>query len=181
MPELLLPLRKRLAARDAKLPLDQVLAGNLLGHRMLDLEPRVHFHEPDAVRPQPFDAIGDELDRPRSDIVDRLRRLHRRAAHAARVASSMPGAGASSITFWCAAERAIALEQVDDIAVAVAEHLHLDMARAKDIFLDQHPVVAERGRGSRLQDSSMSWNSADALTRRIPLPPPPATALISTG
>src|SRR3954453_3316849 len=34
---------------------------------------------------------------------------------------------------------------------------------------------------SRLQESSISSNSADAFTRRMPLPPPPATALISTG
>ena len=47
--QLVLRLRQLLAARDAQLPFDQVLAGDLLGHRMLDLQPRVHFHEPDAV------------------------------------------------------------------------------------------------------------------------------------
>ena len=40
-------------------------------------------------------------------------------------------------------ERAVALEQMDDIALAVAKHLDLDMARAEDVFLDQHPIVAE--------------------------------------
>src|SRR3546814_2783857 len=43
-------------------------------------------------------------------------------------------------------ERAVALEQVDDIAVGVAEHLHLDMAGGQDIFLDQHMIIAERCR-----------------------------------
>ena len=47
--QLVLLLRQLLAARHAQLPFDQVLAGDLLGHRMLDLQPRVHFHEPDAV------------------------------------------------------------------------------------------------------------------------------------
>ena len=41
----LLPQRQRLAGRDAQLPLDQVEPGDRLGHRMLDLQPRVHFHE----------------------------------------------------------------------------------------------------------------------------------------
>ena len=36
---------KRLAHRDAQLPLDQIDAGDRLGHRMLDLQPRVHLHE----------------------------------------------------------------------------------------------------------------------------------------
>src|SRR3546814_6739589 len=47
--EFVLRQRDRLARRDAQLPFDKVDAGDLLGHRMLDLQPRVHFHEPDAV------------------------------------------------------------------------------------------------------------------------------------
>ncbi len=39
---------------------------------------------------------------------------------------------------------------MDDIAVAVAEHLYLDMARREDVFLDQHAVVAERAGGLAL-------------------------------
>jgi hypothetical protein len=45
-----------------------------------------------------------------------------------------------------ALERAVALEQMDDIALAVAEHLHFDVARRSDAFLDQHAVVAEAAR-----------------------------------
>ena len=40
---------KRLARGDAQLPFDQIDAGDFLGHRMFDLQPRVHFHEEDAV------------------------------------------------------------------------------------------------------------------------------------
>jgi hypothetical protein len=50
------------------------------------------------------------------------------------------------------------------------EHLHLDVARAQDIFLDQHPVVAERSAASRLQLSSMSGNSAEHSPAASPLP-----------
>ena len=45
MRELVLPPRQRLAGGDAQLPLDQVEAGDHLGDRVLDLQPRVHFHE----------------------------------------------------------------------------------------------------------------------------------------
>ena len=31
------------------LPFDQIVADDLLSHWMLHLQPRVHFHEPDAV------------------------------------------------------------------------------------------------------------------------------------
>jgi len=38
---------------------------------------------------------------------------------------------------------AFALEQRQQIAVAVADDLHLDVARVLDVFLDQHAIVAE--------------------------------------
>ena len=41
----LLLLRHRLAGGHAQLPFDEIEAGNHLGHRMLDLQPRVHLHE----------------------------------------------------------------------------------------------------------------------------------------
>jgi hypothetical protein len=40
--------RQRLAGGHAQLPLDQVEAGDRLGHRVLDLQPRVHLHEVEA-------------------------------------------------------------------------------------------------------------------------------------
>ena len=44
---LVLRQRQRLAGGDAQLPLDQVDAEQRLGHRMLDLQPRVHLDEPE--------------------------------------------------------------------------------------------------------------------------------------
>ena len=49
--QLVLGLRQRLAGRDAQLPLHQIEAGDHLGHRMLDLQARVHLHEVEARRP----------------------------------------------------------------------------------------------------------------------------------
>ena len=43
--DLLLPQPQRLAAGDAQLQFDQIEAGDGFGDGMLDLQPRIHFHE----------------------------------------------------------------------------------------------------------------------------------------
>src|SRR5947209_20383582 len=45
-----------------------------------------------------------------------------------------------------ALDRAIALEEIDAIAMAVGKDLDFHMARVFEMFLDQHTVVAERRR-----------------------------------
>ena len=60
----------------------------------------------------------------------------------------MPGAGASSITFWwrrCSEQSRS--KRCTHIAVRVGEDLHLDVARREHVFLDQHARIAE-GRSS---------------------------------
>ena len=138
--------RDRFAGSHAQLPFDQVDPGDFLGHRMLDLKAGVHFHEEDAVGAQPFAGVGDELDRARAFVIDRLGGAHgsgadfltRRLVHARR-------RGFLDHLLVAALEAAIALEQVDDIAVAVAEHLHLDMAGRGDPLFQQHFVIGEAG------------------------------------
>ncbi len=44
-----------------------------------------------------------------------------------------------------ALQRAVALAEMDDMAVAVGEDLHLDVARGVDIFLDEHAGVGKGG------------------------------------
>ena len=67
-------------------------------------------------------------------------------------------------------QRAVALEEMHDVAVRVREHLDLDMARRGDILLDQHAVVAERGlrlalarRPARRRNPSGRVDAAHAL------------------
>ena len=181
--QLFLLQRDRLAARHAQLPFDQVDPGDLLGHRMLDLQPRVHFHEEDAVGAQAFAGVGDEFDRARAFVVHRFGRAHGGGADfLARCLVHARGGGFLDHLLVAALQRAIALEQVDDIAVAVAEHLHLDMAGRGDPLFQQHFVVGEAGLGLALARFAASASKSSALsTLRMPLPPPPATALISTG
>jgi hypothetical protein len=45
-------------------------------------------------------CVDDELHRAGAHVADRLGRRHRGLAHLARIAGLMPGAGASSSTFW---------------------------------------------------------------------------------
>src|SRR3546814_17501391 len=40
--------------------------------RVFDLQPGVHFHEPDAVRLQPIARVGDEFDCAGAFVIDRL-------------------------------------------------------------------------------------------------------------
>jgi hypothetical protein len=46
-----------------------------------------------------------------------------------------------------ALDRAVALAEVDAVAVAVAEHLDLDVAAALDQALEEHAIVAEGAPG----------------------------------
>ena len=95
----------------------------------------------------------------------------------------MPGAGASSRHLLVPPlDRAVAFEQRDDVAVGVGEDLDLDVPGAGQVLLDQHAVVAE-GRqrlalGTLDRGLDLVWRKP---TMRMPLPPPPAEALISTG
>src|SRR5271166_2419645 len=73
--EVLLAERHRLAGRDPDLPFDEIEPGHRLGHRMLDLEARVHFDEEEVT------AFGDELDGAGADITDRTRRGDGRFSH----------------------------------------------------------------------------------------------------
>ena len=69
-------MRELLAGGDADHLLDQIDAGDELGHRMLDLQPRVHLEEVEA----PVLA-GDELDRAGGVVADRLGERDRLLAH----------------------------------------------------------------------------------------------------
>ena len=81
-----------------------------------------------------------------------------------------------------ALERAVALAEMDRVAVAVAEHLEFDVARIGEIFLHVDGGVAERG--LRLAAGLLHQrleHGPRSSTTFMPRPPPPDAALISTG
>ena len=65
-----------------------------------------------------------------------------------RCSALSAGEGASSQDLLVAAlQRAVALAQMDGVALAVAEHLNFDVARLGQILLEIDAVVAEGGLG----------------------------------
>src|ERR1700722_15233648 len=106
---------------------------------MFDLKTRVHLHEIETAV-----LIRDELDGPRSDIADRLRGVHGRLSHRGPSLQRHAGCGRFlDQLLMPALNGAVALEQVDAVAVRVAEHLDLDVTRLQYVFLDQNLFVAE--------------------------------------
>ena len=132
--------RQRLAPGDTDLPGDQVQAGDGLGDRVLHLQAGVHLHEEElATRvQQEFHGAG-------ADIADGLGGLHRRFAHGAAQRRGHAGRrGFLDHLLVAALDRAVALVEVQAVAVLVGEYLDLHVARLEDIFLHQHARVAER-------------------------------------
>ena len=74
-----------LPAGDPHLGLDQVDVGDLLGDGVLYLDPGVHLDEDVLAGPLAL-GLDQELDRPGTRVVDRLRELHRVARTARRAA-----------------------------------------------------------------------------------------------
>src|SRR5690606_11784682 len=134
--------------RHAQLPFDEVDAGDGLGYRVFDLQPGVHFHEPEAVDPEAVGGVDDELHGAGPGVVDGPRRAHRGLAHGA--AHGLVHARRRRLLddlLVAALQGAIALEQVHGVAVRVAEYLHLDVARRRHVLFHQHAAVAEGGLG----------------------------------
>ncbi|KJL42383.1 hypothetical protein RR49_00277 [Microbacterium ginsengisoli] len=136
---------KLLARRDAQLLLDEVDAGDGLGDRVLDLQPRVHLDEEEVRR-----AVSrhEELHGPGTPVVDGCRgrdgggtetRAQRRVDGGRR--------GLLDDLLVAPLQRALPLPQMDDRPVGVGEHLHLDVARSGHQPLEQERVVTEGGPG----------------------------------
>ena len=79
-------------------------------------------------------------------------------------------------------QRAVALVEVHDVARGVGEDLHLDVPRVDDGLLQEHRRRRRTRTAPRAWPPSMDSRSCPgSSTRRIPRPPPPATALTNSG
>ena len=67
------------------------------------------------------------------------------------------------------------------LPVMIAEHLHFDVPRLKQIFFQVHASVAESVLRLRRSVTPRRGEVFLLSTRRMPLPPPPATAFSTTG
>ncbi len=113
---------------------------------MLDLEPGVHLDE--VARVPRLLAGDDELDGARAHVPDGPRGPHRVRAHAPpRVLVQQRRGRLLDDLLVAALEAALALAEVDDVAVGVGQHLDLDVPGIGDEPLDQQRGVPERGGG----------------------------------
>ena len=131
---------ERLARGDPHLLADDIDPRDELGDRMLDLEAAVDL---DEVRL----ALGaeQELERPRALVADRGARAgDRRLELLARLGRERGRRRLLDQLLVPPLDRALALAERQHVAVRVAEHLDLDVARRRDDLLQVQRAVAER-------------------------------------
>ena len=135
--------RDRILARGlAHHPFHEVDAEHRLRHRMLHLEPRVHFEEREVLAVR----IVDELDGAGRGVGDALPQRHRRGMEpGAHGVGEAGGRRLLDHLLVPALERAVAFAERDDAAPPVAEDLHLDMAGLRHEALEIDAGIAEAG------------------------------------
>src|SRR6185369_13936562 len=132
--------RYRLAGGDAQLPLDEIDVDELLGQRVLDLQPRVHLDEPERAA-----SVEQELDCAGAAVADRARDRDGGVAHRSPERGRHRRRGRFLDDLLVAPlQRAVALAEMDDVAVRVGEDLDLDVARADRLALEEETRIAER-------------------------------------
>ena len=130
------------ALGQADLRLDDIDAGDLLGDRVLDLNPRVDLDEVEAA----LIHVHQELDRAGAEISDVTGETQRRLAQLAslgvvQVRRRRP----LDHLLVTALDRTVAFEEMDDVAVFIPEDLHLDVTGPADEPLEVDLVAAKRG------------------------------------
>ncbi len=133
-------LGERRASGDAELRLDEVDARHLLGDGVLHLDARVALDE------EVLAGLGrdEELDGPGVDVVRGARQLDRVREDLLSQRFVEPRRRRHLDDLLVAElHRAVALVEVDHVAVRVGEDLHLDVSRPSDEPLDEHRAVAE--------------------------------------
>jgi hypothetical protein len=132
----------RAAGRNADLFAHDVDAGDRFGHRMLDLQARVHLDEIEAA------ILEEELDRAGAQIAEFGERVGDDLADGVALRFVERGRGCFFPHFLMAAlQRAIALAQMNDLAERIRQHLHFDVPRPLEIFFHVDGIVAEGALG----------------------------------
>ena len=114
---------------------------------MLYLQAGIHLHEIESAPERPGAIrirLGDEFHRAGAAVADGLRGGDRGICHLAAPLFVHPRRGCLLQDLLVAAlHRAVALEEMHDAAVRIAEHLHFDMPGTLQIALEQDALVAE--------------------------------------
>ena len=134
---------------------------------MLDLEARVHLEEVEA----PV-GVEEELDRARADVADGARRGAPRLGPWRARSVGVESAGLGRLLddlLVPPLDAALALEEVHDVAGAVAEDLELDVAAALEQPLEIDRAVAEGGLGDAAPLGERRRQVLGAVHARHPL------------
>ncbi len=122
------------------LRLHQVASGDHLGNRVLDLDARIGLDEVEVLV-----LVHQEFDGAGIDVVDRLGDLQRVVADLlAFLLGQIQRRSDFDHLLVTALNGTVALEEMDDVAMLVAEDLHLDVLGILDIFFEKNGCVAER-------------------------------------
>ena len=170
--------RQLLAGGDVHLQVHEIEAGDEFRDRMLHLQARVHLEEVEVAI-----LVDQELDGAGVVVTGGFGDAHGDFAHAAAHLFVDERRGRLFEHLLMAAlHGALALAEIDDVAVLVAEDLHLDVARILDELLDVDFAVAEGALrfAARVLEGGLQILAASD-TMRMPLPPPPAAAFSMTG
>src|SRR5256714_6992748 len=159
-----LPDAERLTRGDPQLLLDQVDPGDGLGDGVLHLNARVHLQEVDVAG-----VIAQELQRSGVRVVDGTGALHGQGTQARALLGAYGRRGRLFDDLLLAPlDGAIALAQVDHVAVGIAHHLYLDVAAALQVLFHVKLAVAEGAlrlglrRGKDLPQLGLAWDHAHA-------------------
>ena len=116
----------------------QIDAKDRLGHRMFHLKAGVHFDEIELA------ILIEEFDRARADVVDIGHRVGTDLTDPRAFLFGDRGAGGLFENLLVAAlQRAVALAQMDRVALTIPKDLNLNVARGGEVFLDIDFVIAE--------------------------------------
>src|SRR5690606_34536775 len=134
--------RQLVAGGDAEHLLDDVHAGDHFGHRVFDLHAGVHLDEVEAT------VFIEELEGAGAAVADLDTGIHAALEHlGAGLLVDLRGGGFLQYRLVTALQRAVAVIEVDGVALAVGQHLDLHMARIAEELLQVDYRVAERGTG----------------------------------
>ena len=133
-----------LALGDQDLRAHDVDAGHLLGDGVFDLDARIDLDEVETLGLH----IHQELDRAGAFVIDRRAYLLAQCAQLFALGlGQIWGRGALHDFLVAPLDRAVPLPEVIQMAVLVAEDLHLDVAGAQDHLFEIPLAVAEGGLG----------------------------------
>ena len=139
---ILLPERQLLAGGNLNLLAHEIDARNRLCDRVFDLQAGVHLDKEELA------IFIEELHGADAEIAHPACRLGGDAADLGALLGAENGRGGFLEQFLVTAlDRAFALAEMHDIAVAVCDHLNLDMARLAEIAFQIDGVVTKGGLG----------------------------------